>query len=513
MPAAPSSIPPPPPPLLPSFNPTDNIETNQTRIPHQSSSPKTNTQIMMALQSNLSPSSAMAHSKIATSSSQQQMKPSQQPTYNNNATHANNNNNNMNMSMNMNMNMNMNNFGSTPPTPAHNGLNSSLMANANWMCSLSPGIQPLFRADYKGSEVQFNTFQVVPGFEPQMQANGCIQQVGFPVQEQTLGKKPPYSFPCLIGLALRSCESGRMSVSQIYDHITGLFPYFRTAKAGWKNSVRHNLSLNKIFCKLERLSTEAGKGAMWGIAPGMKEQLERDITQCQQRYPQKIAEAMKEPEQPTPGQQAAQQQRQPMQLQMMGTNAQGQIIFGTSPRSVPPSLGDMGRASSAPTMPMVMMAQPGQYGNGMSFASPPKAMFNPQPTPTQNAFGAPSSQQVTETPDHSQAGVMAPNRRLSLPDGMEQFMNAGDFTINDLIQTGTLDQNMASPTKILGGYDDHMDNNYVPALYDSSSLLTDGADGFSLNNLGGYDDDNMKQMLGGLVHGPTSIKMEMDNMV
>eukprot|EP00038_Savillea_parva_P014250 m.10424 g.10424 ORF g.10424 m.10424 type:complete len:418 (-) comp2745_c0_seq1:1487-2740(-) len=101
-------------------------------------------------------------------------------------------------------------------------------------------------------------------------------------------EKPPYSFPCLIGLSLQSAPSGRQSVAQIYDYICTHFPYFRTAKAGWKNSVRHNLSLNKFFCKLERRENEQGKGSMWGIVPENKEQLIRDIQACRNRYPSKF---------------------------------------------------------------------------------------------------------------------------------------------------------------------------------------------------------------------------------
>mmetsp|Transcript_26842 Transcript_26842/g.70478 ORF Transcript_26842/g.70478 Transcript_26842/m.70478 type:complete len:384 (-) Transcript_26842:544-1695(-) len=117
-----------------------------------------------------------------------------------------------------------------------------------------------------------------------------------PIRQMTAGdtnnvnqhEKPPYSFPCLIGLALQSAPTGRMSVAQIYDYIMGHFPYFRTAKAGWKNSVRHNLSLNKFFCKLERREDEQGKGSMWGIVPKNKEQLIRDIQACRNRYPSKF---------------------------------------------------------------------------------------------------------------------------------------------------------------------------------------------------------------------------------
>eukprot|EP00041_Stephanoeca_diplocostata_P017993 m.372986 g.372986 ORF g.372986 m.372986 type:complete len:459 (+) comp20882_c1_seq2:167-1543(+) len=121
------------------------------------------------------------------------------------------------------------------------------------------------------------------GFTPIHQQQAHHQILGIPSME-----KPPYSFPCLIGLALQNSKTGRMSVSQIYEYIVYHFPYFRTAKSGWKNSVRHNLSLNKFFCKLERRDDEAGKGSMWGIVPENREQLARDITVCRNRFPSKL---------------------------------------------------------------------------------------------------------------------------------------------------------------------------------------------------------------------------------
>ena len=50
-------------------------------------------------------------------------------------------------------------------------------------------------------------------------------------------------------MSLRKSKTGALPVSDIYSFMMENFPYFKTAPDGWKNSVRHNLSLNKCFEK------------------------------------------------------------------------------------------------------------------------------------------------------------------------------------------------------------------------------------------------------------------------
>lgn len=64
--------------------------------------------------------------------------------------------------------------------------------------------------------------------------------------------KPPYSFSCLIFMAIENSEQKALPVKEIYAWILEHFPYFKNAPTGWKNSVRHNLSLNKCFQKVEK---------------------------------------------------------------------------------------------------------------------------------------------------------------------------------------------------------------------------------------------------------------------
>ena len=78
--------------------------------------------------------------------------------------------------------------------------------------------------------------------------------------------KPPHSYATMITQAILSSEEGIISLADIYKFISTNYAYYRFAKAGWQNSIRHNLSLNKAFEKVPRKPNEPGKGMKWRIS-------------------------------------------------------------------------------------------------------------------------------------------------------------------------------------------------------------------------------------------------------
>uniref|UniRef100_A0A2A4JMN2 Fork-head domain-containing protein n=1 Tax=Heliothis virescens TaxID=7102 RepID=A0A2A4JMN2_HELVI len=77
-------------------------------------------------------------------------------------------------------------------------------------------------------------------------------------------KKPPYSYSTLICMAMRY-NNDKMTLSAIYSWIRENFKYYRNADPTWQNSIRHNLSLNKVFVKVARSKHEPGKGGFWKL--------------------------------------------------------------------------------------------------------------------------------------------------------------------------------------------------------------------------------------------------------
>lgn len=73
------------------------------------------------------------------------------------------------------------------------------------------------------------------------------------------------SYISLIANAILASPEKRLVLSDIYDYVTKNFKQFDINNNGWKNSIRHNLSLNDCFVKAGR--SPNGKGHFWCIHP------------------------------------------------------------------------------------------------------------------------------------------------------------------------------------------------------------------------------------------------------
>jgi len=85
--------------------------------------------------------------------------------------------------------------------------------------------------------------------------------------------KPSQSYIGLIAMAILSSKERKLVLSDIYQWILDHYAYFRYRGPGWRNSIRHNLSLNDCFVKADRSAN--GKGHYWAIHPANVEDFER----------------------------------------------------------------------------------------------------------------------------------------------------------------------------------------------------------------------------------------------
>lgn len=77
--------------------------------------------------------------------------------------------------------------------------------------------------------------------------------------------KPEESYAYMIYKALECSAEGKLTLADIYSWIERMYPFYRTADPVWKNSIRHNLSLNAAFRKIPRPESSKGKGGFWAI--------------------------------------------------------------------------------------------------------------------------------------------------------------------------------------------------------------------------------------------------------
>ncbi|KAL3842211.1 hypothetical protein ACJMK2_020250 [Sinanodonta woodiana] len=158
-------------------------------------------------------------------------------------------------------------------TSSQESLNSEKEENKEDLDDSLTNIQWLKEAQWKGSDAvsskqsHSSKSTNVPSSSNQSASSlhwRCLSSAEIKRISEECGrhKRPPFSYMYLIQMALCSREDKRMMLKEICRWIEDTFPYYKHSKPGWKNSIRHNLSLYNIFVR-----ESARHGSYWTLKP------------------------------------------------------------------------------------------------------------------------------------------------------------------------------------------------------------------------------------------------------
>ncbi|KRZ76762.1 Forkhead box protein N4 [Trichinella papuae] len=197
--------------------------------------------------------------------------------------------------------------------------------------------------------------------------------------------KPPYSYCALIALALRNSATGKLHVSEIYKFLSTNFPYFKTAMPGWKNSIRHNLSLSRSFYKIEAPDSKktGRKCSLWAINEEKSYSIYKSIRKMRETHCQAILDSLQDPD----------------ELELIENGLKGFHDVKSSPGQKYRSNASYHDYTSC-TSSNIPKNDAGYYGN-VDFSSTPKGVSSTVGCTTPNYYGSDYPQQVYSPTTHS----------------------------------------------------------------------------------------------------------------